>query len=465
MSTYFCLLTAVGQASIANAVALNQDVQLAEMAVGDGDGSAITPMATMTELVNEVYRIPVNTIYIDPQDAGHVIAEMVIPSNQGGWTVREVGLFDADGHLFAVGSLPESVKPATGEGAGAEMTVRMHLTMSAAQAETIDIKIDPTIVLSTRQYVDESIASHAVNVNAHPDKAGVVHSHDGYATTDHVHSEYAEDEHTHLAENITDLLTSPRSYSAVQAYTPVALPIESGIVFWDMTATPVAELVLSEDVTSMIIVNPMPGSSPVLRVSQDAAGGWAVPWPTVVYGPNISPDPTFEHDGTTGGWGVSATAPPTISGGVVDFDTGSLSTAVTKNIAAIAEEGKRVLVRVVVDSISTGSLAAITYPYATDGTTTENFSGNITTAGTHYVTVETDADSSVISLKPTTTATDAVVSEFSIYPLNSTASIKWPGGTAHEVSTDANAVDLVQFDVGSDGSLCAQGAADFKVVA
>jgi hypothetical protein len=45
------------------------------------------------------------------------------------------------------------------------------------------------------------------------------------------------------------------------------------------------------------------------------------------------------------------------------------------------------------------------------------------------------------------------------------ANIKWPNGTAHEVSTAANAVDIVQFDVGSDGSLCAQGAADFKVVA
>jgi hypothetical protein len=321
MSTYFCLLTAVGQASIANAVALDQDVQLAEMAVGDGDGSAITPMATMTELVNEVYRIPVNTIYIDPQDAGHVIAEMVIPSNQGGWTVREVGLFDTDGHLFAVGSLPESVKPATGEGAGAEMTVRMHLTMSAAQAETIDIKIDPTIVLSTRQYVDESIASHAVNVNAHPDKAGVDHTHDGYAPSDHVHSEYAEDDHTHLAENITDLLSSPRSYSAVQAYTPVALPIESGTVFWDMTAAPVAELTLTRDVTSLSIVNAMPGTSPVLHIEQGAE--WAVAWP---------------------------------------------------------------------------------------------------------------------------------------------ANIKWPGGTAHEVSTAANAVDIVQFDVKADGSLCAQGAADFKAV-
>jgi len=187
MSTYFCLLTAIGQASIANAVALNQDVQLAEMAVGDGGGSAITPLVTMTELVNEVYRIPVNTIYINPQDAGHVIAEMVIPSNQGGWTVREVGLFDADGNLFAVGNLADSVKPATGEGAGAEMTVRMHLVMSAGEAGTIQIKVDPTVVLATRQYVVQSIADHDAAPGAHPDKADAGHTHDEYAMAGHTH--------------------------------------------------------------------------------------------------------------------------------------------------------------------------------------------------------------------------------------------------------------------------------------
>lgn len=169
MSTYFCILTEAGQAAVANAVALNQDVQLSEMAVGDGNGNPITPQADMTTLVNEVYRAGVNTIGVDAQDPGHVIAELVIPTNQGGWTIRECGLFDADGNLFAVGSLPASAKPAVGEGAGAELTVRMHLTMTAAQAEAIELKIDPTIVLASRQYVDAGITAHDEDTAAHAD--------------------------------------------------------------------------------------------------------------------------------------------------------------------------------------------------------------------------------------------------------------------------------------------------------
>lgn len=263
MSTYFCLLTAIGQASIANAVALNQDVELSEMAVGDGDGSAITPLATMTELVNEVYRIPVNTIYIDPQDAGHVVAEMVIPSNQGGWTVREVGLFDVGGNLFAVGSLPDSVKPATGEGAGAEMTVRMHLTMSAAQAEAIELKIDPTVVLSTRQYVDESIATHAVDGDAHPDKADA----------DHTHADKADVDHIHETNDVTDLLSAPHEWSKGQRYAQTLLDVVDGAVAWDMEAKPHAVLILDDDVTSLTVFNYKAGGTYELTILQDATGG------------------------------------------------------------------------------------------------------------------------------------------------------------------------------------------------
>ena len=177
MSTYYCILTEIGQAQVANAVALDQDVQLTAMAVGDGGGNPITPQTNMTELVNEVFRAQLNTLSVDPQDPGHVIAELVIPNNEGGWTVRECGLFNAAGDLFAVGSLPASDKPALGEGAGAELTVRMHLTMTTEQADAIEIKIDPTVVLASRGYVDESIATHGMDIDAHPDKADIIHSH------------------------------------------------------------------------------------------------------------------------------------------------------------------------------------------------------------------------------------------------------------------------------------------------
>ncbi|XPV75535.1 MAG: phage tail protein [Desulfovibrio sp.] len=172
MSTYYCLLTETGQASLANAVALNEQVQLTEMAVGDGNGAQITPQPTMTGLVNEVHRSQLNSLRVDPSDAGHVIAEMVIPSTKGGWTVREFGVFDAAGNLFAIGRVPDSIKPAADDGAGAEMTIRMHMSVSAAESGKIELKIDPTVILSTRQHVADSIAAHALDAGAHGDFLG-----------------------------------------------------------------------------------------------------------------------------------------------------------------------------------------------------------------------------------------------------------------------------------------------------
>lgn len=107
----------------------------------------------------------------------------------------------------------------------------------------------------------------------------------GVAGVDHTHDGYASEAHTHLATAITDLLTTPRSYSAVQAYTPVPLAIDSetGAVVWNMTAATVAELTLTRDVTSLTITNPVPGTSPVLRVAQGAA--WSLSWPAAIKWP------------------------------------------------------------------------------------------------------------------------------------------------------------------------------------
>lgn len=72
------------------------------MAVGDGGGTLPTPDAKQTALVNEKRRAALNMLYIDPQNSSQIIAEQVIPENEGGWWIREVGLFDESGALIAV---------------------------------------------------------------------------------------------------------------------------------------------------------------------------------------------------------------------------------------------------------------------------------------------------------------------------------------------------------------------------
>ncbi|WP_258087437.1 phage tail protein [Xenorhabdus bovienii] len=171
MSTkYFALLTRLGADKLANAAALGTKIEITHMAVGDGGGSLPTPHTTQAQLINERRRAAINVLSIDPKNTHQIIAEQVIPESEGGWWIREIGLFDKDGILIAVGNCAETYKPQLQEGSGRTQTLRMVLIVSSTDAVTL--KIDPAVVLATREYVDSritnSIKDHE-NSRRHPD--------------------------------------------------------------------------------------------------------------------------------------------------------------------------------------------------------------------------------------------------------------------------------------------------------
>ncbi|MDK7098596.1 phage tail protein [Klebsiella aerogenes] len=174
---FYTLLTDIGAAKLASAAALGVPLKITHMAVGDGGGVLPTPSAQQTKLVAEKRRASLNMLYIDPQNSSQIIAEQVIPETEGGWWIREIGLFDETGALIAVGNCPESYKPQLAEGSGRTQTVRMVLITSST--DNITLKIDPAVVLATRQYVDdtaievrlytdEAMKAHLAEANPHP---------------------------------------------------------------------------------------------------------------------------------------------------------------------------------------------------------------------------------------------------------------------------------------------------------
>ncbi len=159
MSTYFCILTSLGAAKMANATALGEVVEFSQMALGDGGGSLPTPDQSQPGLVNEVRRAALNSVEIDPDNPTWIVCEQVIPADVGGWTIRETGIYDTDGDLIAVGNFPETYKPVLEEGSGRTQTIRMVIQVS--NAATVTLKIDPSVVLATREYVDLKDTAHA----------------------------------------------------------------------------------------------------------------------------------------------------------------------------------------------------------------------------------------------------------------------------------------------------------------
>ncbi|ATX85720.1 TPA: phage tail protein [Klebsiella aerogenes] len=152
---YYAILTNQGAARLANATALGTKLNLTQMAVGDANGKLPTPDPAQTALINQQRIAPLNMLTVDPANVSQIIAEQIIPENEGGFWIREIGLYDDDGVLIAVANCPETYKPKLAEGSGRTQTIRMILIVSSTTA--ITLKIDPSVVLATRQYVDEQV--------------------------------------------------------------------------------------------------------------------------------------------------------------------------------------------------------------------------------------------------------------------------------------------------------------------
>ncbi|MDL9982343.1 phage tail protein [Providencia rettgeri] len=152
---YFALLTKLGENLLAQATALGTKLELTHMAVGDGGGSLPTPDTNQTKLIAEKRRAAINTLFIDEQNKNQIIAEQIIPEQDGGWWIREIGLFDKAGNLIAVANCPETYKPQLAEGSGRTQSIRMVLIVS--HTESVTLKIDPSVVLATREYVNTEI--------------------------------------------------------------------------------------------------------------------------------------------------------------------------------------------------------------------------------------------------------------------------------------------------------------------
>ncbi|AZC81184.1 phage tail protein [Pseudomonas chlororaphis] len=156
-SQFFAILTAVGKAKQANADALGIPWTFAQMGVGDANGTDPIPSEQQTQLIHEVRRAPLNQVKVDPNNASVIIAEQVIPENVGGWWIREIGLYDAAGDLVAVANCAPSFKPLLSQGSGRTQVIRMNLIVS--NTANVELKIDPSVVLATRAYVDSAITN------------------------------------------------------------------------------------------------------------------------------------------------------------------------------------------------------------------------------------------------------------------------------------------------------------------
>ncbi len=158
---YYAILTEIGTAAITNATVLGQKVALTQFAVGDGGGNYYRPTKEMTALKGEKWRGEINDYEVDSINPDLINVKAVIPAMIGGFTIREMGLFDDNNRLIAIANTPDSVKITTDSGAVKEMEIVMELLVS--NANIVSIQVNPTVSIATK----EDIEKHNESVNAH----------------------------------------------------------------------------------------------------------------------------------------------------------------------------------------------------------------------------------------------------------------------------------------------------------
>lgn len=156
MPTYSATLTTLGAQRLAEAQMSGVPLLFAEIAVGDGDGSTPSVLASRVELVNEVWRGDVETVEIYASAASTVRIEGTIPAATGQFTVREVGVFNEAGELIVYASHPDFYKPIPAEGVSADLILRQLLYYAAIDA--IELVVDPAVATASREYVDDMTA-------------------------------------------------------------------------------------------------------------------------------------------------------------------------------------------------------------------------------------------------------------------------------------------------------------------
>lgn len=159
---FYTLLTNGGKNRIAYSHAKSTILELTSFAVGDGGDGYYDPDVNQSSLINETYRGSISQIYIDPDYENRLIVECAIPAESGGYYIREIGIFDKDRNLFAVGRIPESYKPVEDEGSTRDFYVKVVLEVE--NLEDRQLIIDSNVSIVSFDYLEKN---HNKDVNAH----------------------------------------------------------------------------------------------------------------------------------------------------------------------------------------------------------------------------------------------------------------------------------------------------------
>ena len=151
--TYESVVTDIGNKLMMNAVANGKKVAITHFAVGDGNGEYYRPETEMTALKREVWRGLIDSCRISSEAANILIISAVCPGEAGGFTIREMGIFDTDNNMIAVCNCPATPKVTITDGVVNEMWLEMEIAL--INGDSVELVVDPNIVTATKKDIED----------------------------------------------------------------------------------------------------------------------------------------------------------------------------------------------------------------------------------------------------------------------------------------------------------------------
>lgn len=155
--TYGTLVTDIGVQLITSAAMDGEKIVISKLAVGDGGGAYYQPFPAMTALKNENWRGAVNKVEVNEDSPNMIDVVAVIPSDVGGWTIREMAIYDENENMIAICNTPDTEKVIITTGAAGEIELTMHIEI--ANTAEISFVIDPNVVTATKKDIERHNAS------------------------------------------------------------------------------------------------------------------------------------------------------------------------------------------------------------------------------------------------------------------------------------------------------------------
>lgn len=156
-SQFYNVTTNNGDAKIANAIATATKLNITHVVFGDGNGSVPTPDKSRTALVNQVYSVAPSNYYLHPTIANRLIVEAIIPSDVGGFYIREVGLIADTTVLISDGSVAPIFKEASTDGT---REYKLKFAINIVDSSIANITLDSSLIYVTQDTIVDNLTTN-----------------------------------------------------------------------------------------------------------------------------------------------------------------------------------------------------------------------------------------------------------------------------------------------------------------